>query len=112
MFEIRPLRPDEADQCHAIGLEALRAHPAAFSASAEQGEDGELPLAWFADRLADAVVFGGSRGGLLLGTAGFRGFSGLKLAHKALLWGVCVRPAARGTGLARALVEIVSQEMV
>lgn len=81
MFEIRPLRPDEAEQYRAIRLEALRAHPAAFSASAEQEE--ELPLAWFADRLVDTVVFGGSRGGLLLGTAGFRGFSGLKLAHKA-----------------------------
>ena len=42
-----------------------------------------------------------------LGTAGFQRQAGAKRVHKATLWGMYVRRQARGTGLARALVDAV-----
>ncbi len=48
-----------------------------------------------------------SRGNDLLGIAGFRRLVGPKHCHKGSLWGVYVRPAGRGTGMARRLIERV-----
>ena len=39
--------------------------------------------------------------------AGYRAQSGAKQAHKGLLWGMYVRPGARGTGVAKHLVEAI-----
>jgi GNAT superfamily N-acetyltransferase len=104
-FVIRPLRPDEAEVYREIRLEALRLHPEAFVSSHD--EEAARPLAFFSGRLTDNAVFGGFRGEALLGVAGFMPESGAKRAHKGHLWGMYVRAAARGTGLARALVEAV-----
>ena len=104
-LSIRPLRPDDAELYRTIRLEALRAHPEAFSSSADL--EGAQPLTWFAERLTVNVVFGAFREATLLGTAGFRGQSAVKQAHKATLWGMYLRPEARGSGLARRLVEAV-----
>ena len=43
----------------------------------------------------------------LVGTAGFAVQDSPKLRHKGVLWGMYVRPQARGTGLAAALVRQV-----
>jgi ribosomal protein S18 acetylase RimI-like enzyme len=102
---IRPLRADEADRYRDIRLEALRLHPEAFGASFE--EESARPPAWFADRLTATTVFGGFRGEALLGTAGFMPETGLKRVHKGHLWGMYVRPEARGSGLAQGLVAAV-----
>ena len=102
---IRPFRPDEAGLYRSIRLEALRAHPEAFGASfeTEAAED----LAFFEGRLHGSTVFGAFLDSAVLGTAGFRAEAGAKTAHKAMFWGMYVRPVARGTGLARRLVEAV-----
>ncbi len=102
---VRPLRTDEAEAWRAIRLEALQAHPEAFSAAFEH--EATQPLTFFAQRLTGATVFGGFLDKELLGTAGFLVPAGAKVAHKGMLWGMYVRPAARGTGLARRLVEAV-----
>lgn len=102
---IRPLTPDDATAYRTIRLEALGAHPEAFGASFEQ--EAAQNDAFFADRLAGSTVFGGFVAGELAGTAGFRRESGAKQAHKALLWGMYVRPFARRSGLSRRLVEAV-----
>ena len=39
--------------------------------------------------------------------AGYRGQDGAKRAHKGFLWGMYVRSRARGTGVAKPLVEAV-----
>ena len=102
---IRPLRPDEAASYREIRLEALRAHPDAFGASFE--DEAARPLATFAERLTSSVVFAAFEGDTPLGTAGFRADTGPKQAHKGMFWGMYVRPAGRGTGIARRLVEAV-----
>ena len=104
-FVIHPLRPDEAASYREIRLEGLRLHPTAFSAAFEF--EAAQPLAFFEARLSGGTTFGGFRGQELLGVVGFLPEAGVKRAHKGHLWGMYVRPAARGTGLARQLVEAV-----
>jgi RimJ/RimL family protein N-acetyltransferase len=104
-FDIRPLRVDEVDAYRAIRLEALRFHPEAFASSFES--EAAQPAAFFAERLSRGVIFGGLLGDALLGTAGFMIHAGAKTRHKAMFWGMYVRPEARGSGLARGLVEAV-----
>ena len=104
-FEVRPLRAEQAASWRAIRLEALRLHPDAFGAAFEH--EAAQPLTFFADRLTTGVTFGGFRDQELLGSVGFMIQSGAKREHKGMLWGMYVRQAARGTGLARSLVEAV-----
>jgi len=104
-FLIRPLRADEAALYRDIRLEALRLHPDAFSAAFEQ--EAAQPLSFFERRLTGNTVFAGFLGQGVTGIAGFMPEAGTKRAHKGHLWGMYVRPAARGTGLARQLVEAV-----
>ena len=66
-------------------------------------EEADQPLASFAGRLATNTVL--ASGDPLDGMAALFFETRLKRRHIALLWGVYVRPPARGTGLARALVE-------
>jgi ribosomal protein S18 acetylase RimI-like enzyme len=100
--ELRRLRADEAASFKAIRLEALKPNPELFGSTFELEE--KLDVAWFAGRLADAHVIGAFRGGELVGTVGFSIQQGPKNAHKGRLWGMYVRPGARGRGIARLLV--------
>ena len=102
-FMIRPLRADEVALYREVRLEALRAHPEAFSASFEN--EAAQPLTFFTGRLTGGVIFGGFRDQALLGVVGFMIQVGAKREHKGMLWGMYVRPEARRTGLARGLVE-------
>ena len=104
-FTIRRLGANEPGLYRNIRLEALRLHPDAFGASYE--DELARPLSFFEQRVTGNAIFGGFRGDDILGTAGFMPESGAKRAHKCHLWGVYVRAAARGTGLARLLVEAV-----
>ncbi|MBV8650367.1 MAG: GNAT family N-acetyltransferase, partial [Alphaproteobacteria bacterium] len=100
---IRLLQPDDAEAYRAIRLEALEHSPEAFGSMFEV--EVTYPLDYFAERLRSNAVFGAWRDGTLLGMAGFRRENGPKYGHKGALWGVYVKPAGRGTGTARALIE-------
>jgi ribosomal protein S18 acetylase RimI-like enzyme len=102
---IRRLTPADAGVYRGIRLEGLERHPEAFGSTFEA--ETVRPLAWFFDRLSQSTVFGAFRDTEILGVAGFAVRSGEKEAHKGLLWGMYVRPQARGTGVARRLVETV-----
>jgi RimJ/RimL family protein N-acetyltransferase len=105
MTEIRRLLPQDAALYRDIRLEALRTEPDAFSSTFDAEQD--QPLDTFAARLADSTVFGAFIDGELDGVAGFYVQPGPKHAHKGMLWGMFVRPAYRGTGIGRRLVEAV-----
>ncbi|MDR5754177.1 MULTISPECIES: GNAT family N-acetyltransferase [unclassified Caballeronia] len=102
-FTLRRLTPADSVAYRDIRLEGLRLHPDGFGASYD--DEAIEPLAWFEARIADHAVFGGSLpDGTLAGIAGLLVPAHAKLRHKGMLWGMYVRPAARGTGLAAAIV--------
>jgi len=79
--------------------------PDAFASTLESERD--RPLDAFATRLHDAHVIGAFGGSRLAGVAGFYIQPGPKHAHKGMLWGMYVRPAYRGAGIGRVLVETI-----
>ena len=103
--QIRRLTPADAPLYREIRLEALRLSPEAFGSTVEH--EGSQSLAYFEEALAKADVFGAFRGTDLVGMAGYRTQAGAKQAHKGFLWGMYVRPSARGTGVAQPLVKAV-----
>jgi RimJ/RimL family protein N-acetyltransferase len=111
--DVRRLTPADAAAHRALMLQAYTDDSTSFTSSAAERE--VLPLSWWAARMAegdDAVerVFGAFVEGQLAGAAGLSMQSRPKLRHKALLFGMYVRPERRGRGLARALVEAVLAE--
>lgn len=104
-MDLRRLGPDDAPAFNDLRLEGLSANPTAFGSSYEE-EVGQ-PLARTAERLADPhnVVVAADDGERLMGVVGLRRYGNLKERHKAYLWGMYLRPAARGQGLARRLVQ-------
>ncbi|WP_259944476.1 GNAT family N-acetyltransferase [Sulfitobacter sp. W002] len=108
-MQIRKLHAEDAAVFHALRLEGLHAHPEAFGASFE-GE-ANLPLADVAKRLEAGCVFGGfSESGRLEGVVGLAQSQAPKTRHIATIWGMYVRPEARGGGLAQALMEAAMAE--
>jgi ribosomal protein S18 acetylase RimI-like enzyme len=102
-FSIRRLTPSDAGVFRSVRLEALQNAPEAFGSTFEK-ESAE-PEQYFVDRLARNVVFGGFFDQSLVGVAGFYKQEGTKMNHKGVLWGMYVKPEARGSGVAAALVE-------
>lgn len=102
-FKIRRLETHDIANYRELRLESLQSHPEAFSSSWEY--EAYKPLSWWVERLETNTVFGGWVGNSpLAGVAGLRVQDAVKLRHKGVLWGMYVRPDARGTGLAAALV--------
>jgi len=100
---LRRLGAADAEAFRALRLEALAQEPTAFGASFE--EEARHDTAFFAARLEAGVVLGAfAPDGTLLGMAGLRAETSAKRAHIGHVWGVHVRPAARGQGIGRRLV--------
>lgn len=112
---IRPLRSSEAASYREIRLEGLRLHPDAFTSSYE--EEAALTEADFAARIPgtppDVILgaFVGDAGGpsAIVGVVGFHAGTRLKQRHRADVWGMYVRHAARGRGIAGALLGRIVQ---
>lgn len=102
---VRQLGAADADDFRTLHLEALQAHPAAFAASYE--EECDLPLSAFETRLEQLAVFGGFVDGTLEGTATLQRYPQRKRRHVAMIWGMYVRAARRGSGVAGAIMRAV-----
>lgn len=106
---IRQLAATDADAFRTIRLDGLRRHPEAFGASFE--EESRLPLADFATRLRADTVWGGfDEAGTMQGVIGLARDRMAKCRHIATIWGMYVRPPARGTGLAARLLDAATAE--
>lgn len=101
-FTVRRLTPDDAALYQPVRLQGLRDHPEAFGASF-QTEAG-MSLEAVARRLARGATWGASTGEGLVGITSLVVSEGLKSEHKATVVGVYVRPEARGSGVASALM--------
>jgi ribosomal protein S18 acetylase RimI-like enzyme len=110
---IRRLVPGDAQAYRALMLEAYAATPDAFTSTVAERQ--AQPLAWWQARLAEGPdveqrVCGALVDGALAGAAGLAFEQRERTRHKALLFGMVVRPAFRGQGIGKALVEAVLHE--
>ena len=107
-FSIRVLSGADVDVMHNIRLAALSNHPEVFGTDISEESARSLDLQ--RDRLNDprnTVLGAFDPTGQLAAIAGFRICPGIKERHRGQLWGVYVRPLARGTGLARRFMTTV-----
>jgi ribosomal protein S18 acetylase RimI-like enzyme len=107
-FQIRRLTHADLPAFRTIRLEALLNHPEAFGSSFE--EEAPLDLTGFARLVSEqppGAMFGGFAGRELAGIAGLFVPPRLKQRHKGTVVSVYVRPAHRGTGLAREIMRAV-----
>lgn len=109
---LRRLGPDDAQAFHALRLEGFARHPGEFRIAPD--DEAALTSEQVGARLTREFVIGaflpatvGDGAGVepLVGIGGLARFSGAKLRHKALLWGMYVRDAARGLGIGDSIVE-------
>lgn len=99
----RRLHAADAPAYRALRLEGLLERPESFAATWKQ--ENVRPSSWFAQRLESGLVMGAwTDGDVLAGAMGLQVPESPKLNHKGMLWGVYVRPGARGTGLAQELL--------
>lgn len=104
------LTPQHAQAYRALMLDAYARHPDAFTSSVD--ERAALPLAWWQARLSDGpdaaeAVWASVVGDAIQGVTGLSFERREKVRHKATLFGMYVRPDARGQGLGRQLVDAV-----
>jgi RimJ/RimL family protein N-acetyltransferase len=108
-MDIRKLTGEDAAAFQAIRLEGLQSHPEAFGASHE--DEAKLPLSLVSERIASGAVFGGfSDDHALEGVIGILKGQSEKVRHIATIWGMFVRPSARGTGLSSQLLTAAIDE--
>lgn len=105
-MHIRRLTPGDAAAFQALRLAALQSELAAFASSYE--EEMSFPASVIEDRLAprpDSGTFGAFANQELVGLVALGRESMNKLAHKALIWGMYVKPEHRHKGVASALLQ-------
>lgn len=105
---IRRLGRADAASFHALRLEGFRLHDREFRFAPE--DEAGLTLEEVAARLARDAVFGAFDGDVMIGVAGLAFSTGAKTRHKALLWGMYLRAAYRGAGVADALMSALLDE--
>jgi RimJ/RimL family protein N-acetyltransferase len=108
-FTLRRLTVDDAAAFREIRLEGLTLTPQAFTAALSEEE--VRPLEDFRRVVETNHVLGGfDAAGTLLGVMGLRITDSPRTGHIGLIWGVYLRETARGTGLARRILETLVAE--
>jgi RimJ/RimL family protein N-acetyltransferase len=106
---IRPSAEGETAAYRDLRLDALRDSPHAFGA--DYAENLAQPTADWEERVRgniasdDQTLVVAAAEDRLVGMTGIRRGTSPKMRHGAFLWGVYVRPAWRGQGIAGALIE-------
>jgi ribosomal protein S18 acetylase RimI-like enzyme len=109
VIEVRRLVAGDAAGLWELRLAALESEPQAFRETA--AEHRQRSVGSFAERLGetgdDSFVYGAFDGSLLTGMIGYY----RKGEQRAWIWGVFVRPAYRGRGISRALMEALLEAL-
>jgi ribosomal protein S18 acetylase RimI-like enzyme len=104
---IIPLTPQHALQYRDLMLHGYEHSPDAFTSTPQERAD--LPLSWWAQRIADpqglGLAFGAMDEDRLVGTVALEFSSKPKTSHRAHLIGMYVLHSHRGQGLGRRLVD-------
>jgi RimJ/RimL family protein N-acetyltransferase len=107
-MKMRRLLRDDVEAFRDLRLEGLRNHPEAFGESAR--DFAALSLVKIAERLHDdgdpdaGFVLGAYDGDRLVGVTCLWRQTGLKVRHKAILWGMYVNGEYQGKGIGKQLV--------
>jgi len=105
-MDIRILTEDDVGEFMRLRLEALAREPYAFGRALEE-ERAQTPES-VAPRLRPVAegnfLVGAFEGRQMIGQAGFIRPAGRKEHHKGMIWGVYVTAAARGQGVAKAML--------
>lgn len=103
-FQVVRLTSADVDRFREVRLAGLRSDPHGFRYS--EAEDAAIDSSVWRARLERDFVVAALREGIdeIVGVGGFSRFEGEKLEHKGLIWGMYVRPAARGGGAADAIM--------
>jgi RimJ/RimL family protein N-acetyltransferase len=107
-FTARRLGPEDALAYRDIRLEGLLTEPAAFGSTHER--EAPMTSRQWSEQLGRNFTFGVFDGADLLGVATFLPEELEKIAHRAHLVAVYVKPAARGKGASRVLFETLIAE--
>ena len=106
-YSVRQLANSDASRYRDLMLDAYENFSEAFTSTANERRGKSL--SWWEERIASddgtSVVFGAFDGDELIGTAGIEYETRDKTKHKSLLFGMFVRPAYRGHGIGRALID-------
>src|SRR5688500_17641591 len=104
-MRVRALGPDDAAALVTLRREALTMDPLSFESSVD--DDRALSIDNVRESLTTperAAIFGAFEGATLVGMVGIMRLTRVKTRHRALVWGMFVTPAARGTGVGAALL--------
>ena len=107
--EIRLVKPEEAAAYVAMRREALVDTPLAFAGS--PGADAPSDEVWVRERLGERwqAIAGAFVGTRMIGSAGVYRDHRMKMAHRAMIWGVWVSPEWRGRGVGERLVRMAME---
>ncbi|MGA9826447.1 MAG: GNAT family N-acetyltransferase [Methylocystis sp.] len=104
-MELRRLEAPDAPAFQRLRIEGFALQPREFRYAPQ--DEADMPLTEVAARLARDFVAGVFQGDMLVGIAGLTRLGGVKINHKALLWGMYLRAEFRGQGGADMLMSAI-----